>query len=280
MYPMKKLVLAMTAAGMLGLSPLYIQAAEANPSAVNTQLSEVAKEGKVWGVIALNRHLNPFGINLDVKDSTATLTGSVESDIDRDLAEQLALGTDGINSVDNQLIVSAPASGKQAKPGLSQQVDDVTLTTVIKSKLLWNSHTEGLNINVSTEQGAVTLKGNADSAQAKALAEHLARNSAGVKQVDNQLKVSASASNAAKVQQAVTDANTAINDTWITSKVKSSVLYDSNLDGLNIAVETQRGMVQLSGRVLSSEEKQLAVETASNIRGVRGVDADALRVDS
>lgn len=31
MYPMKKLVLAMTATGMLGLSPLYVQAAEANP---------------------------------------------------------------------------------------------------------------------------------------------------------------------------------------------------------------------------------------------------------
>lgn len=280
MYPMKKLVLAMTATGMLGLSPLYVQAAEANPSTVSTQLSEVAKEGKVWGVIALNRHLNPFGINVDVKGGTATLTGSVESDIDRDLAEQLALGTDGINNVDNQLIVSAPASGKQAKPGLSQQVDDVTLTTVIKSKLLWNSHTEGLNINVSTTQGAVTLKGNADSAQAKELAEHLARNTAGVKQVNNHIKVSASESTTAKAQQVASGASTAINDTWITSKVKSSFLYDSNLDGLNIAVETQRGMVQLSGHVLSSEEKQLAVETASNIRGVRGVDADALRVDS
>lgn len=280
MYPMQKLVLAMTATGMLGLAPLVVQAAEASPSTLSTQLSEAAKEGQVWSLIALDRHLNPFGIKVDVKGGTATLTGSVESDIDRDLAEQLALGTDGVNKVDNQLVLDPPEAGQQSKARLSQQVDDVTLTTVIKSKLLWNSHTEGLDINVSTEQGAVTLKGNANSAQAKELAGYLASNTEGVKQVANQLKISTSDTPAAKVQQAATGASAAISDTWITSKVKSSFLYDSNLDGLNIAVETKSGTVQLSGNVLSAEEKRLAVETASNIRGVRAVDANALRVDS
>ena len=59
-----------------------------------------------------------------------------------------------------------------------------------------------------------------------------------------------------------------------------SLIYSRNLDGLGITVDTQQGMVNLSGKVLSNAEKQLAVETARNIRGVRGVDADALRVDS
>ena len=62
--------------------------------------------------------------------------------------------------------------------------------------------------------------------------------------------------------------------------MKSSFIYSRNLDGLNISVDTQKGMVSLSGTVLSDAEKQLAVETARNIRGVRGVDADALRIDS
>ena len=277
MYQTNKLVLAMAAAGMLSLAPLHVQAAEADMS---TQLTEMTQEGKVWTVIALGRHLNPLGIDVDVTNGTATLSGSVESDIDRDLAEQLALGTDGVKQVDNQLTVTPPAADQQSKPGLSQQMDDATLTAMIKSKLLWNSNTEGLDINVTTVQGVVALKGTANSAEARKLAGQLASNTKGVKKVDNQLKVSASPTTTAKVQQTANSATTVISDTWITSKVKSSFLYSSNLDALDISVETKGGLVYLSGSVASSAEKQLATETVRNIRGVRAVNVDGLRVDS
>ena len=277
MYQVNKIVLAMTAAGMLALAPIHAQAAEADMS---TQLTELTQEGKVWTVIALDRHLNPFGIDVDVKNGTATLTGSVESDIDRDLAEQLALGTEGVNKVNNKLTLDPPKADQKPKPSLSQQMDDATLTAMVKSKLLWNSNTEGTDINVTTEQGVVSLKGVTNSDEARELAGQLAGNTKGVKNVDNQLNVSATATTSAQVQQKANTAGTAINDAWITSKVKSSLVYSRNLDGLDISVDTQKGMVSLSGTVLSNAEKQLAVETARNIRGVRGVDADALRIGS
>ena len=277
MYQVNKIVLAMTAAGMLALAPIHAQAAEADMS---TQLTELTQEGKVWTVIALDRHLNPFGIDVDVKNGTATLTGSVESDIDRDLAEQLALGTEGVNKVNNKLTLDPPKADQKPKPSLSQQMDDATLTAMVKSKLLWNSNTEGTDINVTTEQGVVSLKGVANSDEARELAGQLASNTKGVKNVDNQLNVSATATTSAQVQQKANTAGTAINDAWITSKVKSSLVYASNINGLDISVETKSGMVFLSGSVLSSEEKQLAIETVRNIRGVRGVDADAISVDS
>lgn len=277
MYQVNKIVLAMTAAGMLALAPIHAQAAEADMS---TQLTEMTQEGKVWTVIALDRHLNPFGIDVDVKNGTATLTGSVESDIDRDLAEQLALGTEGVNKVNNKLTLDPPKADQKPKPSLSQQMDDATLTAMVKSKLLWNSNTEGTDINVTTEQGVVSLKGVTNSDEARELAGQLAGNTKGVKNVDNQLNVSATATTSAQVQQKANTAGTAINDAWITSKVKSSLVYASNINGLDISVETKSGMVFLSGSVLSSEEKQLAIETARTIRGVRGVDADAISVDS
>ncbi len=127
---------------------------------------------------------------------------------------------------------------------------------------------------------AVSLKGVANSDEARELAGQLASNTKGVKNVDNQLNVSATATTSAQVQQKANTAGTAINDAWITSKVKSSLVYASNINGLDISVETKSGMVFLSGSVLSSEEKQLAIETVRNIRGVRGVDADAISVDS
>ena len=60
--------------------------------------------------------------------------------------------------------------------------------------------------------------------------------------------------------------------------MKSSLIYSRNLDGLNIKVDTKEGLVTLNGVVANFAEKELAVEIARNIRGVKGVNADALKV--
>lgn len=276
MHRIKPLALATLTAGAIGLSPL----ASAADADLSRQLGEARQEGSIWTAIALNRHLSPFSIDVDVENGTAMLSGSVESDIDRDLAEQLALGSQGIDKVDNRLQVDARLEDRERKGGLAQQVDDATLTAMVKSKLLWNSNTEGLDIDVESREGVVTLRGHARSAEAKELAGRLTENTEGVRGVNNHLSVSESDSSAARVQQAADDTGQAISDAWITSKVKSSYLYDRQLDGLEITVKTEDGVVHLSGTVLSSAEKELAIETARNIRGVRGVEADALRITS
>lgn len=277
MQQLKTLTLAIATVSLLGLTPLAVHAAEGD---LSRQLSEARQEGSIWTAFALNRHLNPFTIDVDVENGTARISGSVESEVERDLAEQIALGIEGVKEVDNQLKVDpqvAPRSGD--KPGLAQRIDDVTLAATVKSKLLWNSNTEGLDIQVRAENGVVTLRGQAQTPAAKELAERLAANTDGVREVHNLLSISSADSPAADVQNRAKDAGAAISDAWITSKVISSFLYSRNLDGLNISVDTKDGMVSLGGTVLSSTEKDLAVETARNIRGVRGVNADALRIE-
>lgn len=278
MHHLKTLALATATAGLIGLAPFAAHAAQSDTS---RELSEARQEGSIWTAFALNRHLNPFTIDVDVENGSAKLTGKVETDVERDLAEQIALGIDGVKEVDNQLTLDPAFEAKiSTEPSLSQRFDDATLAATVKSKLLWNSNTEGLDIKVSAANGTVSLTGSAQSAEAKELAGRLAANTDGVREVNNLLSVSAVDSTAAKVQNAADKTAVAISDTWITSKVKSSFIYSRNLDGLNIFVDTQKGMVSLSGSVLSNAEKQLAIETARNIRGVRGVDADALRVAS
>ncbi|MCR6663300.1 MAG: BON domain-containing protein [Luteimonas sp.] len=59
-----------------------------------------------------------------------------------------------------------------------------------------------------------------------------------------------------------------VDDTWITTKVKSSLLADSDVSGLDINVETVNGVVTLSGQV----DQQAQIEHATNIaRGIEGV---------
>ncbi|MEE4461577.1 BON domain-containing protein [Azotobacter chroococcum] len=73
-------------------------------------------------------------------------------------------------------------------------------------------------------------------------------------------------------------AEDAVSDTWITSKVKSTFLADSDLDGMDIKVETNQGVVTLSGTVGSQAEKDLAIQKTMSIKGVKDVSADALMV--
>lgn len=278
--PLKMLVLATASAGLLALSPLAAVAAGGD---LTSQLKEARQEGSIWTAFALNRHLSPFSIDVEVENGRALLSGRVESQVERELAEQVALGIDGIQSVDNQLRVDPQVQPQAAGGSLAQRLDDATLTATVKSKLLWNRHTEGLDIDVDSQNGVVTLSGQAQTALAKELAGKLAANTRGVREVHNQLTVSGEpaaplSATASKAEQAVEKAGAALSDAWISSKVISSFLYSRHLDGLNISVQTQDGVVTLSGVVASSAEKDLAIETARNIRGVREVRADALRI--
>jgi osmotically-inducible protein OsmY len=148
--------------------------------------------GKIETVYLLNRHLSAFDIDTEVTEGTVHLTGKVESDIDRDLAGELAKGIEGVVSVDNDLTVDAnariPASAATERP-FGVWVDDVTTTAAVKSKLLANGNTAGLQIDVDTRGDTVTLSGEVASAEEKQLAEQLARNTGDVNEVHNQLVV-------------------------------------------------------------------------------------------
>ncbi|HCP04842.1 MAG TPA: hypothetical protein DIT61_15270, partial [Pseudomonas sp.] len=138
------------------------------------------------------------------------------------------------------------------------------------------SHTLS-NCRATFDGGVVTLTGTAQSEEAKDLAGMLAKDTEGVHRVDNQIRVDGEATAAAKAQNAADEAGAAISDAWITSKVKSSYLLSSNLSGLDISVDTNNGVVALGGTVMTQAEKELAIETAKNIRGVKGVSAENLR---
>lgn len=272
MLPFKSLLLA--AALSLSLAPLVTQAAT---QPLTEQLQAARQEGSIWTAFALNRHLNPFKLDIAVEDGRATLSGRVESEVQKELAEQVALSVDGIEAVDNRIEVDE-GTAEGSPPKLVQRLQDATLTATVKSKLLWNSNTRGLDIQVKSEDGAVTLSGQAQTPAAKELAGQLAANTDGVREVFNHLSVSTADSSASEIEVAAEEAREAISDAWITSKVKASFVYSRNLDALNIDVDTKDGFVSLRGSVLSAAEKRLAVEIARNIRGVRGVDGDALLV--
>lgn len=75
----------------------------------------------------------------------------------------------------------------------------------------------------------------------------------------------------------VEQAKDAVSDTWITTKVKSTLLAEDATPGMEIEVETKDGVVSLSGTVATEAEKEAAIAKAKGIKGVREVSADGLK---
>lgn len=72
------------------------------------------------------------------------------------------------------------------------------------------------------------------------------------------------------------DSDQPVGDTWITTKVKASLLADDDVAGLEIDVETVNGVVTLTGDVESQAQVEEAKRIASNIEGVTDVDTRGL----
>lgn len=65
-----------------------------------------------------------------------------------------------------------------------------------------------------------------------------------------------------------------VDDTAITTKVKTAFVKDKAVDAMDIKVETFKGTVQLSGYADSSAEASRAVELARTVPGVKAVRND------
>lgn len=249
--------------------------------------SDARMEARISTTYALSPHLHGGDITVSVQDGKVTLTGAVAEDINKELAEQFARNVDGVMEVDNQLVIDADYVRPEMTdtPNFGDRITDATITAAVKSKLMWTRYADGLATEVSTVAGNVTLEGTAESQAAMDLAGRLAADTHGVVAVHNRLEVSepnpveeTSMVDTAmdKTREVAVDTGDYITDGWITTKVKSTFLWSNSVSGGDISVTTDDGVVELSGKVNSEAEHELAVELARQLRGVKNVEASNL----
>ncbi|BBM65690.1 BON domain-containing protein [Vibrio alfacsensis] len=114
-------------------------------------------------------------------------------------------------------------------------------------------------IVASSYNGTVVLMGQAPTDELINEFERRARDIEGVKNIHNQIKQ--------KEPLSVTQIS---NDSWITTKVKSALLTDSELNGVKVKVITEDSDVFLFGYV-TPKQSERATEIARNISGVKQV---------
>jgi len=144
-------------------------------------------DGKAEATLLFNGNLDSFDINTDVKLGKVTLTGKVNNSVEKQLAEELISGIDGVTGVDNMLTVLNTETESDIE--FMSSIKDAKIATVVKSRLLLNSEVSGTNINVDTEAGIVTLKGIVETDAERDLAVNIAKNTDDVKSVNNMLRL-------------------------------------------------------------------------------------------
>lgn len=165
---------------MLLAVPLALAGCSTTESA-EEQFDDASITTKIKAKLAADPEVNPFEIDVDTQDGVVRLSGFVEEPGDRQEAEKLARDTSGVRSVVNDIKIGDKSVG--------ESVDDAVIVTKVKSKLTADPSLNPFNIDVDAQLGVVTLSGRVNSIEEKAAAERLARETDGVKRVDNRLQV-------------------------------------------------------------------------------------------
>lgn len=149
---------------------------------------------KVKSKLAVDSQTSAIKIGVETKDGLVTLSGTVPTATEKNEAEKIARNTDGVKRVVNDITVNPDSLGAtnmrekagEATKDIGESVSDAAILTKLKAKLVADGIT-GTNVDVSN--GEVILKGQVDDASKKAKAGEIAKNTAGVKDVKNQLTV-------------------------------------------------------------------------------------------
>ena len=175
--------------------------------------------------------------------------------------------------MEGQRIIKWIAAAAFASFAVACSQSDAGITTAVKTKLAADSEVKASQVNVDTQNKVVTLTGAVDTQAAKMRAEQIAVETKGVVSVVDNLIVNETTAAGPTTETPATASPTSstFNDGMLTTTVKTKLLADPNVGGLKINVDTENGIVMLTGEVKSQAEKDTAIKITRETDGVKDV---------
>ncbi len=204
--------------------------------------TDIEVRDQVLNEIEWDIRLQPTEIGVAVKNSTVTLTGTVDSWVKKVAAKEAAYRVAGVLDVVDDVRV---------RPLMAPGLTDVEVAANVRKALEWDVLVPHEKIRTLVSSGIVTLEGEVPYAIQRSDAERSIRNLTGVMGIINNVKV--------KEEVASTEVQKAIK-----SALERRALREAN----SVRVDVAEGRVTVSGHVDSWPERQ---EVLRAIRGTRGV---------
>jgi hyperosmotically inducible periplasmic protein len=241
--------LVVAAVALLGLN------VSVHASSMDSRIESSARQSYVF-----KTYLQGDDIKIQSRDGAVTLTGIVSGNFHKSLAQETVTDLPGVKSVDNRLEI------KGAAPTANS---DAWLQDKVQVTLLLHRSVNAATTQVNVKDGIVTLRGEAANQAQKDLTTEYAKDVEGVKGVNNEMAVAKAPE---KIPEKTQTLSEKIDDASITAQVKMTLLYHRSTSALNTKVETNSGVVTLSGKAASEAELVLATKLADDVNGVQRVE--------
>lgn len=144
--------------------------------------------------------------------------------------------------------------------GISTAASDTRIQIEIND--LWFKHNVDMfsKLNLTINQGRVLITGVVQNPEHRVEAVRLAWQPKGVKQVINEIRVANSEGLTGYAK-----------DTWFTTRLRTALVFDKNIQSINYSIDTVQGTVYLMGFAQDRLELNRVVEKARTIKGVKNV---------
>jgi osmotically-inducible protein OsmY len=143
-------------------------------------------------------------------------------------------------------------------PSVRAADTDSRIESAAKKSYVFKTYLKGDSIKTESKDGVVTLTGTVADASHKTMAGNTVESLPGVKSVYNELQIKG-------------EMPPEHSDAWLSTKVKTALLFHRNVSGTGTDVFVKDGVVSLRGEASSIAQKELTTEYAKDVEGVKEV---------
>ena len=227
--------------------------------------------------LAADDMVKASSVNVTTVDHVVTLAGVVATKAARDRAIAIARDTSGVTSVVDKLTVHDVATGTSGKTAAEKAAGGVEKGADKSADAVGTAaHKSAGAVDTSKDKvgDAAEKTGDALGTAAKETGkavETAAKKTADAVGTGAEKTADATKKAGEKTKHEMSGANDDVSDAAITTEVKAKLLGDGKTPGLKIDVDTDHGVVTLSGDVETTTAHTTALRLARGTKGVKSV---------
>lgn len=144
--------------------------------------------------------------------------------------------------------------------GVSGSITDSQISTKIKVALYQSDPNLYHHVNVSVQNGEVMLTGNVETNEMHLEAVKISWDTKGVKRVIDNMTIAKNATLGLYAK-----------DSWITTQIKTQLLFDQDIQSVNYSIKTVEGNTYLMGLAQNQAELDRVTDITRHTQGVQKV---------